>query len=201
MARRPWGLMIAIALLAACGGQRDVTATAAQPEPTASTPDATATAAPTPTEMPTPTPAPTPTTAPTSTPAPLTSTTTDVVDGPVSFVADLGGGLELWCPPVPTVHAQPDYFGLEVLPLGTITPEDEAELADALARWFSPPDDNGIVELVDIGPTIVVPHDDGAIVGRLIGGDPTRVDVAVHLRRTTDGWAGTWLRACSGLNL
>lgn len=203
MARRHRWWMVGLLVVAACGDGDPLTTTAG-PESTAAPAAATATAppSPTPTAGPTasPTATPSPGPSPTSTPEPRTTTASDIVDEPASFVEALGGGLELWCPPVSTIRADVDSFAAELLPLGVLTPEDEAELALGLARWFSPPDADGAVEVVEIGPTIVVPHRDGAIVARLIGPNETRVDVALHMRRTSDGWAGTWLRACSGIS-
>lgn len=115
-------------------------------------------------------------------------------DGPYRFVRELEAGLELWCRSQYVSTATPDSGG-ERLPLGDITDEDRAELADGVARWMNPPDENG--EVPPAGEIVVVPVGEVALVGAVVDGDPTRVRLALWLRRTTSGWAGEEFVACS----
>lgn len=116
-------------------------------------------------------------------------------DGPPRFTQELEGGLELWCRSQYVFSSSPGS-GADPLPLGDITDNDRAELADGVARWLSPPDENG--EFPPAGEIAVIPIDELALVGPVVGGDPNKVSLALWLRRTTTGWAAEKLVGCSG---
>lgn len=116
--------------------------------------------------------------------------------GPWRHVRDLEGGLELWCRSELVSQATIDAFGDEPVPLGEITGDDRAELTEGIARWLAPPDENG--DHPPVGEVVVLPVDEMAIVALPIEGHPTRVSLAFWMRRTTDGWVGDRLVACSG---
>ena len=115
-------------------------------------------------------------------------------DGPPRFTRELEAGLELWCRSQYVFSSSPGSGG-DPLPLGDITDNDRAELADGLARWLNPPDENG--EFPPAGEIAVIPIDEVALVGPMVGGDPNKVSLALWLRRTTTGWAAEKLVGCS----